>query len=70
MFGMVVFDILLKRRRRLVLSTLCLNRNDLGTELKYKVYLAVFIGVVTGLDIKLAAQLLQEGTLFLQECCQ
>ena len=65
---MMIRDIFFERRRSFIFSALRLNGNDLSTVLQDKIDLAVFIREVPGLNVELAAQLLQyivfgQGTL-------
>ena len=55
-----VGDILLKRRCGFILTALGLHGDDLSTALDKEINFTVFIGVIAGFHIELAAKLLQD----------
>lgn len=57
---MAVCDILLKRRCGFILTALGLYGDDFSTALDKEINLAIFIGVIAGLYLELAAKLLQD----------
>ena len=56
----VVGDILLEGRCGFILAALGLHGDDLGAILNKEINLAIFIGVIAGLYLELAAKLLQD----------
>ena len=58
-FRVAVGDILLERRRGFILTALGLYGDDFSTVLDKEINFTIFIGVVAGLHLELAAQLLQ-----------
>ena len=59
MIRLMLCDVPLKRRRRLVFAAFGFDGDDLPAALKHKVDLAVLIGVIARFDFKLSAKLLQ-----------
>ena len=58
-FGLMVGNISFERRGGFVFPALHFNGNDLRAVLQYKINFTVFVGIVTGLDLKLSPKLLQ-----------
>ena len=57
---LTVGDILFKGRSGFILAALGLHGDDFSTVLDKEINLAIFIGVIAGLHLELAAQLLQD----------
>lgn len=57
---MAVRDISLERRGGFIFAALDLNRDNLRSVLQYKINLAVLVRVISRLNLKLTAELLQE----------
>ena len=57
---LTVGDILFKGRSGFILAALCFHGDDFGAVLDKEINLTVFIGVIAGFHIELAAKLLQD----------